>query len=175
MNKYKIYTDGAFSPLTKSGGIAFIIINNDKIVCEYFKKFTNTTSQRMEQLAVAIALESIKESSDIEIYSDSAYVVNTYEQNWKRKEYETWDEAFRGMSPVVRQQSVRVAAYTQALFVQALVDQAQASKDDRIAVLYVGNPAVLTAHRAVLERSFVLRCANGSAFEPAVNEEVSAI
>ena len=62
-----------------------------------------------------------------------------------------------------------------ALFVQALVDQAQASKDDRIAVLYVGNPAVLTAHRAVLERSFVLRCANGSAFEPAVNEEVSAI
>ncbi len=42
------------------------------------------------------------------------------EQNWKRKEYESWDEAFRGLAPVVRQQSVRVAAYTQALFVQAL-------------------------------------------------------
>ena len=41
------------------------------------------------------------------------------EMNWKRKEYETWDEAFRGLAPVVRQQSVRVAAYTQALFVQA--------------------------------------------------------
>ena len=41
------------------------------------------------------------------------------EQNWKRKEYETWDEAFRGLAPTVRQQSVRVAAYTQALFVQA--------------------------------------------------------
>lgn len=41
------------------------------------------------------------------------------EQNWKRKEYETWDEAFRGLAPAVRQQSVRVAAYTQALFVQA--------------------------------------------------------
>ena len=93
MNKYKIYTDGAFSPITKTGGIAFIILNsNDKIVCEYFKKFTNTTSQRMEQLAVAIALESIKESSDIEIYSDSAYVVNTYEQNWKRKaNLDLWD------------------------------------------------------------------------------------
>ncbi|MBR2890062.1 MAG: EAL domain-containing protein [Oscillospiraceae bacterium] len=39
--------------------------------------------------------------------------------NWKRKEYETWDEAFRGLAPVIRQQSVRVAAYTQALFVQA--------------------------------------------------------
>jgi EAL domain-containing protein (putative c-di-GMP-specific phosphodiesterase class I) len=41
------------------------------------------------------------------------------EQNWTRKEYETWDEAFRGLAPVIRQQSVRVAAYTQALFVQA--------------------------------------------------------
>ena len=41
------------------------------------------------------------------------------EQNWKRKEYETWDEAFRGLTPAVRQQSVRVAAYTQVLFVQA--------------------------------------------------------
>ncbi len=41
------------------------------------------------------------------------------EQNWKRKEYETWDEAFRGLTPAVRQQSVRVAAYTQTLFVQA--------------------------------------------------------
>lgn len=44
------------------------------------------------------------------------------EQNWKRKEYETWDEAFRGLSPAVRQQSVRVAAYTQALFVQACAE-----------------------------------------------------
>lgn len=42
------------------------------------------------------------------------------EQNWKRKEYETWDEAFRGLTPVIRQQSVRVAAYTQVLFVQAV-------------------------------------------------------
>lgn len=38
---------------------------------------------------------------------------------WKRKEYESWDEAFRGLTPVIRQQSVRVAAYTQALFVEA--------------------------------------------------------
>ena len=41
------------------------------------------------------------------------------EQNWTRKEYETWDEAFRGQTAAVRRQSVRVAAYTQALFVQA--------------------------------------------------------
>lgn len=41
------------------------------------------------------------------------------EATWKRKEYETWDEAFRALAPIIRQQSVRVASYTQALFVKA--------------------------------------------------------
>lgn len=40
-------------------------------------------------------------------------------QSWKRKEYESWDEAFRGLLPQIRQQSVRVATYTQVLFAQA--------------------------------------------------------
>jgi len=52
------------------------------------------------------------------------------EQTWSRKEYETWDEAFRGQSGVIRQQSVRVAAYTQALFVQACASGFGASTDD---------------------------------------------
>ena len=41
------------------------------------------------------------------------------DNSWMRTEYETWDEAFRGLAPVIRQQSVRVAAYTQVLYVQA--------------------------------------------------------
>lgn len=41
------------------------------------------------------------------------------DRNWLKKEYETWDEAFRGLVPAVRQQSVRVAAYTQVLYLQA--------------------------------------------------------
>ena len=40
-------------------------------------------------------------------------------QIWKRTEYETWEEAFRALTPAVRQQSVRIASYTQALYVQA--------------------------------------------------------
>lgn len=43
--------------------------------------------------------------------------------DWKTKEYETWDEAFRGQVPAIRQQSVRVAAYTQVLFMQACEEQ----------------------------------------------------
>lgn len=40
-------------------------------------------------------------------------------QNWKRAEYTTWDEAFRALSPINRQQSVRIAEYTQILFTAA--------------------------------------------------------
>lgn len=41
------------------------------------------------------------------------------EQNWKRVDYDTWDAAFKGLVPLARQQSVRVAAYARELFVQA--------------------------------------------------------
>ena len=100
MMKYDIYTDGAYSPSRNAGGIGFIILNSEgKKVCEFCKKYTNTTNQRMEQLAVAVALESIKTASDVTIYSDSAYVVNTYEQNWKRKcNNDLWDRIDKAIS-----------------------------------------------------------------------------
>lgn len=41
------------------------------------------------------------------------------EVKWERKLYETWDDAFKGLEPLIRQQSVRVAAYAQTLFTQA--------------------------------------------------------
>ena len=41
---------------------------------------------------------------------------------WKRTEYKTWDEAFRGLSPAIRQQSIRTAAYARAVFVRACSD-----------------------------------------------------
>lgn len=41
------------------------------------------------------------------------------ELKWKRVEYDTWDAAFKGLVPQIRQESVRVAAYARELFVQA--------------------------------------------------------
>ncbi len=41
----------------------------------------------------------------------------------KRRKFDTWDDAFHGLSQTVRQESARVAAYTQALFVQACADR----------------------------------------------------
>ena len=37
---------------------------------------------------------------------------------YSRRIYDTWDEAFKALAPAVRQQSVRVASYTQVLFNQ---------------------------------------------------------
>lgn len=85
MNKYMIYTDGAYSSSRNQGGIGFVIIKESKIITQFNKSYKNTTNQRMEQLAAILALESIKNPSEITIISDSAYVVNTYTKNWKRK------------------------------------------------------------------------------------------
>lgn len=82
---YSVYTDGAYSPSINVGGIGFVILRNNKVVGQFSKAYKNTTNQRMEQLAVAIALESIKEADSVRVYSDSAYVVNTYNCGWKRK------------------------------------------------------------------------------------------
>ena len=82
---YKVYTDGAYSPRKDVGGIGFIILNDKgHIVAEFNKSYSNTTNQRMEQMAVYKALNSITTSSEIEVYSDSAYVVETYNSGWKR-------------------------------------------------------------------------------------------
>lgn len=97
---YTIYTDGAYSSSRNTGGIGFIILNDkEQILTEFCKKYINTTNQRMEQLSVAVALESIKAPSDVIVYSDSAYVVNTYEQNWKRKcNNDLWDRIDKAIS-----------------------------------------------------------------------------
>lgn len=92
MSNYVVYTDGAYSAMRNQGAIAFIILKDDKVVCRFSKAINNTTNQRAEQLACIYALESIKTPSNITIYSDSAYVVNTYNAGWKRKaNLDLWD------------------------------------------------------------------------------------
>ena len=83
---YIIYTDGAYSSSRDQGGCAFVILNNSELeVFRYNKGFLKCTNNQMEMMACIIALESIKVSSNINILSDSMYVVGTYTKNWKRK------------------------------------------------------------------------------------------
>lgn len=80
-----IFSDGAYSPSNNQGGIGFVVLKNDEVIFKFSKMFTNTTNQRMEVLAATIALESIKNTSNITIITDSMYVVGTLMKGWKRK------------------------------------------------------------------------------------------
>ncbi len=81
MKKVKIYTDGACSVNPGPGGWGCILIYNGN-EREYSGFENNTTNNRMEMLSVIKALEKLKEKCEVDLYSDSAYVVNAFLQNW---------------------------------------------------------------------------------------------
>jgi len=77
-----IYTDGAAFGNPGPGGYAAILMSGN-VQKEISGGFAYTTNNRMELLAVIMALETLKrENCNVTIYSDSSYVVNAVEQAW---------------------------------------------------------------------------------------------
>lgn len=85
MNNYTIFSDGAYSPTLDQGGVGFVILKDDVKIFSFNKMFRHTTNQRMEILAMIIALESIQSPSNIKLFTDSMYLVGTITKGWKRK------------------------------------------------------------------------------------------
>jgi ribonuclease HI len=78
----KIYTDGAASGNPGPGGYGAVLISGN-LRKELSQGFRLTTNNRMELLAVIVALETLKkEKSMVTVYSDSKYVVDAIEKNW---------------------------------------------------------------------------------------------
>lgn len=81
MKSVTIYTDGACSGNPGPGGWGCVLIYNG--IEKQISGFQNdTTNNRMEMQAVIEALSRLKEPCDIDLYSDSAYVVNAFLQDW---------------------------------------------------------------------------------------------
>lgn len=81
MKKVIIYTDGACSVNPGPGGWGCVLIYNG--VEKEFSGFEdNTTNNRMEMRAVIEALSRLKEHCEVDLYSDSAYVINAFKQKW---------------------------------------------------------------------------------------------
>ena len=81
MKKVTIYTDGACSGNPGPGGWGSILMFGDvKKEISGFAK--DTTNNIMEITAVLEALKCLKEPCEVEVYSDSAYVVNAFNQGW---------------------------------------------------------------------------------------------
>ncbi len=81
MKKVLIYTDGACSGNPGPGGWGAILMYGD-VKKEISGAQKNTTNNIMEITAVLEALKLLKEECEVEIYSDSAYVVNAFNQKW---------------------------------------------------------------------------------------------
>lgn len=81
MEKVTIYTDGACSGNPGPGGWAAVLIYKDARK-EISGGKKETTNNEMEITAVLEALKILKRPCEIMIYSDSAYVVNTFNKGW---------------------------------------------------------------------------------------------
>lgn len=81
MSKVIVYTDGSAKGNPGPGGYAAVLIAGgyEKELSQGFK---HTTNNRMELLAVIVALEALKRPCEVHVYSDSKYVVDSIEKKW---------------------------------------------------------------------------------------------
>ena len=91
--KYKIYTDGACSGNPGKGGWAAIILNEKSIQSNVSGGENRTTNNRMELMAPIMALNKIKKSSEIIIYTDSKYVKDGITEWIKKWKLNNWKNA----------------------------------------------------------------------------------
>jgi ribonuclease HI len=80
-----IYSDGACSGNPGPGGWAAIITDGGR-EREVWGGETSTTNQRMELTAALEGLRAVEGRRHVNLYSDSAYVVNCFLEKW----YERW-------------------------------------------------------------------------------------
>ena len=92
MKKVTVYTDGACSGNPGPGGWGAILMYNENKK-EISGAEKETTNNIMEITAVLEALKLLKEECEVKIYSDSAYVVNAFNQgwiyNWRKNNWKT--------------------------------------------------------------------------------------
>lgn len=91
MKKVLIYTDGACSGNPGKGGWGAVLKFGDKE--KHISGFeAESTNNRMELSGVIFALKALKESCEIELFSDSKYVldgITKWIDGWKAKGWKT--------------------------------------------------------------------------------------
>lgn len=83
----KIYTDGAARGNPDGPGgygtvLEYVDTKGQLHTKEISQGYKKTTNNRMELMAVIAGLEALNRPCDVEIYSDSQYVVNAFNQHW---------------------------------------------------------------------------------------------
>lgn len=83
----KIYTDGAARGNPDGPGgygtiLEYIDSKGQLHTKEISQGYKKTTNNRMELMAVIAGLEALNRPCEVEVYSDSQYVVNAFNQHW---------------------------------------------------------------------------------------------
>ena len=81
MKTVTLYTDGACSGNPGPGGWGAILEFNG-VEKELSGGEANTTNNRMELTAVIRGLQALKEPCNVELYSDSKYVIDALQKGW---------------------------------------------------------------------------------------------
>ncbi|MBP3317600.1 MAG: ribonuclease HI [Alistipes sp.] len=82
MANVTIYTDGAAQGNPGRGGYGVVLISGPHRK-ELSQGYRLTTNNRMELMAVCVALEALKfDGTDVTLYSDSKYVIDAINQHW---------------------------------------------------------------------------------------------
>ncbi len=84
--KVVAYTDGSSRGNPGPGGYGAVLLYVDPSGMEHRREFARgyrvTTNNRMELLGAIVALEALKRPCEVELHSDSQYVVNAFNQHW---------------------------------------------------------------------------------------------
>ncbi|MFW0777184.1 MAG: ribonuclease HI [Rickettsiales bacterium] len=94
MKKVEIYTDGACSGNPGPGGWGAILIHGDKEK-ELSGGEVETTNNRMELMAAIEALNALKGACEVDLYTDSTYVMKGITEwiiSWKKRGWKTADK-----------------------------------------------------------------------------------
>ena len=138
-----IYTDGSALGNPGKGGFGAVLISGP-YRREVSQGYRLTTNNRMELLAVIVALEMLKfEGSNVTLYSDSQYVVNAVEKGWVigwerkgfagRKNADLWIRFLR----IYRKHHVRF------VWVKGHADTVENNRCDQLAVAAAGGVNLL--------------------------------
>jgi ribonuclease HI len=84
LNQVTIYTDGACLGNPGPGGYGVVLLYGDHRK-ELSGGYRLTTNNRMELSAAIQGLAALKKPCEVELFSDSEYVVNAVEKGWARR------------------------------------------------------------------------------------------
>jgi len=136
----EIFTDGACSGNPGPGGFG-VILRSGEHYKELSEGYRNTTNNRMELMAVIVALEALqKPNSEVKLYSDSKYVVDAVNKGW----LESWikTDFKKKKNPRLWKRFLKIYKKHQVEFiwVKGHANHAENERCDELAVMATSSP-----------------------------------